>query len=185
MQLHLHTEWLEFAPDSPVGGRTGQHIKDFTREDQAVLIEYGIARLVAAGAPRPTAFRAGNYGANDDTLRALALCGRVVGVCGKPRVQRRELRIACTRFGRGDLEVPARGAHARIEGERAQERVDRIRQHSLAEVQDAEVVECTRIVLLDAVGQRTQQLHVAARRNAHRHLPSPSRELRPIAGRAA
>lgn len=75
VQLHLHTEWLEFAPESPVRGRTGMHMKDFSADDQAALIDYGIARLVAAGAPRPTAFRAGNYGANDDTLRALASCG--------------------------------------------------------------------------------------------------------------
>jgi hypothetical protein len=31
--------------------------------------------LVAAGAPEPVEFRAGNYGANDDTLRALAMLG--------------------------------------------------------------------------------------------------------------
>lgn len=30
---------------------------------------------MAAGAPAPVAFRAGNYGANDDTLRALATLG--------------------------------------------------------------------------------------------------------------
>jgi len=75
VQLHLHTEWLEFAHHNLVGGRTGQHIKDFPTDDQAVLIEFGIARLVEAGAPRPTAFRAGNYGASDDTLRALSACG--------------------------------------------------------------------------------------------------------------
>lgn len=75
VQLHIHTEWLEFAHHNLVGGRTGQHMKDFRQDDQAVLIEFGIARLVEAGAPRPIAFRAGNYGANDDTLRALAECG--------------------------------------------------------------------------------------------------------------
>ena len=75
VQLHLHTEWLEFAHHNMVGGRTGQHIKDFPQDDQAKLIEFGIARLVEAGAPRPIAFRAGNYGASDDTLHALAACG--------------------------------------------------------------------------------------------------------------
>jgi hypothetical protein len=35
----------------------------------------GIDALVKAGAPRPIAFRSGNYGANNDTLRALASLG--------------------------------------------------------------------------------------------------------------
>lgn len=75
VQLHLHTEWLRFAADSPVGGRTGSNIKDFPLDEQVVLI--GLARdlLCEAGAPPPVAFRAGNYGANDDTLRALAEVG--------------------------------------------------------------------------------------------------------------
>lgn len=75
VQLHLHTEWLEFAEKSPVGGRTGLNIKDFAFEEQCRLLEYARRVLIAAGAPAPTAFRAGNYGANDDTLRALAEIG--------------------------------------------------------------------------------------------------------------
>ncbi|WP_187334684.1 polysaccharide deacetylase family protein [Novosphingopyxis iocasae] len=75
VQLHIHTEWLDHVTDSPVGGRTGRNIGDFSLSDQIILL--GLARdlLVAAGAPPPTAFRAGNYGANDDTLRALAAIG--------------------------------------------------------------------------------------------------------------
>jgi hypothetical protein len=38
-------------------------------------LDYARGTLIAAGAPRPVAFRAGNYGANDDTLRALAAIG--------------------------------------------------------------------------------------------------------------
>lgn len=76
VQLHLHTEWLALAgAANPLKGRSGQHLKDFTFEEQATLIEWARDRLVAAGAPRPIAFRAGNYGANDDTLRALAELG--------------------------------------------------------------------------------------------------------------
>lgn len=72
IQLHLHSEWLEIAgPANPLKGRTGRNIKDFGFEEQCLLIEYARDTLMAAGAPRPTAFRAGNYGANDDTLRAL------------------------------------------------------------------------------------------------------------------
>lgn len=76
VQLHLHTEWLELAgPANPLGKRTGTNIKDFTFEEQCRLLDYARTMLMAAGAPRPTAFRAGNYGANDDTLRALAELG--------------------------------------------------------------------------------------------------------------
>ena len=76
VQLHCHTEWLELAGDrSVIPGKTGQNIKDFAFEEQCTLLEYARDVLVAAGAPRPRAFRAGNYGANDDTLRALAELG--------------------------------------------------------------------------------------------------------------
>ncbi len=74
VQLHLHTEWLAFANGAnPLPGRSGANLKDFTFEEQCILIDYAALTLGAAGAPRPVAFRAGNYGANDDTLRALDL----------------------------------------------------------------------------------------------------------------
>ncbi|MEL6540883.1 MAG: hypothetical protein AAFQ34_05715 [Pseudomonadota bacterium] len=77
VQLHLHTEWLAFAgANHPLtSGRTGQNLFDFSFEEQLELIDYARTQLMAAGAPSPLAFRAGNYGANDDTLRALAQLG--------------------------------------------------------------------------------------------------------------
>lgn len=77
VQLHCHTEWLEHAgPDNPLAsGATGKNLTDFTFEDQCAIIDYARATLIAAGAPAPVAFRAGNYGANDETLRALATLG--------------------------------------------------------------------------------------------------------------
>ena len=75
VQLHIHTEWLQWVRASPVGGRTGRNIGDFGLEDQIRLL--GLARdlLVTGGAPDPVAFRAGNYGADDTSLRALAHLG--------------------------------------------------------------------------------------------------------------
>src|SRR3546814_1290826 len=75
VQLHIHTEWLRFARFNPAGKLTGRNIGDFPLSAQKKLI--GLARdiLVSAGAPEPIAFRAGNFGANDDTLRALAALG--------------------------------------------------------------------------------------------------------------
>lgn len=76
VQLHLHTEWLAIAGSAnPLDGRTGTNIADFGFEDQCALLDLGRSLLQSAGAPRPIAFRAGNYGANDDTLRALAAIG--------------------------------------------------------------------------------------------------------------
>lgn len=76
VQLHLHSEWLTLAgPANPLKGRTGGNLKDFAFEEQCRLLDHARATLMAAGAPRPIAFRAGNYGANDDTLRALAELG--------------------------------------------------------------------------------------------------------------
>ena len=75
VELHLHPEWLAWAKESPVGGRQGHSIGDFAFDDQRVLLALGRDLLIAAGAPAITAFRAGNFGANDATLRALAELG--------------------------------------------------------------------------------------------------------------
>lgn len=76
VQLHLHTEWLELAGKAnPLRGRIGHNLADFSYDDQCELITFARETLIAAGAPAPVAFRAGNYGANDDTLRALKAVG--------------------------------------------------------------------------------------------------------------
>lgn len=76
VQLHLHTEWLALSgKKNPLGNRHGHNMRDFTLEEQYSLLDYAQSVLMEAGAPRPIAFRAGNYGANDDTLRALARLG--------------------------------------------------------------------------------------------------------------
>lgn len=75
IQLHAHPEWLAWARASPVDGRQGRNIGDFSLSDQIVLLKLGCDLLVGAGAPRPVAFRAGNFGASDTTLDALAAVG--------------------------------------------------------------------------------------------------------------
>ncbi|HAF40288.1 MAG TPA: hypothetical protein DCG90_00710 [Sphingobium sp.] len=75
VQLHIHTEWLAWARESPVGGTQGRNIGDFPLDDQIRLLGLAKQLLEQAGAPAITAFRAGNFGANDDTLRALAAIG--------------------------------------------------------------------------------------------------------------
>lgn len=75
VQMHIHTEWLAWARRSPVGDRRGRNIGDFSLADQTTLLALCKDLLEEAGAPGITAFRAGNFGANDDTLRALAAIG--------------------------------------------------------------------------------------------------------------
>jgi hypothetical protein len=94
VQLHIHTEWLQWAKESPVGGRQGRNIGDFSLDDQITLL--GAARdiLVRAGAPAPIAFRAGNFGADDNSLKALAAIGIVWDSSVNPAYLGGDCRIA-------------------------------------------------------------------------------------------
>jgi peptidoglycan/xylan/chitin deacetylase (PgdA/CDA1 family) len=94
VQMHIHTEWLAWAKQSPVEGRQGRNIGDFILADQIVLLNLAKALLEQAGAPAITAFRAGNFGANDDTLRALATIGVVWDSSVNPAYLGRECHIA-------------------------------------------------------------------------------------------
>ena len=129
VQLHFHTEWLALAGDAnPLGGRIGRNMADFSRRDQAVLLRWGADTLEAAGAPRPVAFRAGNYGANDDTLRALGDTGLAYDTSHTPALPHGESAISLGADDRVPLrhhsviEVPVgvtrcfgrRGRHAQL-----------------------------------------------------------------------
>lgn len=74
IELHLHTEWLDKGKQSPLPnpGPSHENMKDYSYEDQRILLETGKELLLRAGADGIRAFRAGNFGANNDTLRALA-----------------------------------------------------------------------------------------------------------------
>jgi len=76
VQMHIHPEWLDELPNEIVPRRKKtQMLHQFSLDEQATILEAAASRLVEAGAPRPTAFRSGNYSANADTLRALARIG--------------------------------------------------------------------------------------------------------------
>lgn len=75
VQLHLHTEWLKWMKGTLLPGRAGQHIKNFTFEEQVILLGEGIRNLRECGVANVTAYRAGNFGANFETLRALNRVG--------------------------------------------------------------------------------------------------------------
>jgi hypothetical protein len=76
VQLHAHTEWLKWMEDPPLPpGRTGQHLHCFSADEQAILLAEAARNLRAAGVRDIRAFRAGNYGADNATLRALKQIG--------------------------------------------------------------------------------------------------------------
>ncbi len=75
VQLHLHPNWTG-AKAGDRGATYGRfQLHEYSLAEQIDLLRGATDLLVAAGAPRPVAFRAGGYAANDDTLRALAELG--------------------------------------------------------------------------------------------------------------
>jgi hypothetical protein len=75
VQLHAHPEWLQWMPEPLLPGRTGRNLHEFTEEEQILLLRRALENLHDAGAVGVNAFRAGNYGADLATLRALARIG--------------------------------------------------------------------------------------------------------------
>lgn len=77
IQLHLHSEWADEIRPRPLPHIAGkrQHLQYLSFEDQLTLIRAGSALLREAGVAEITAFRAGSFAANGDTLRALAAAG--------------------------------------------------------------------------------------------------------------
>jgi hypothetical protein len=71
VQLHLHPEWLEWMPEPPVEAVGRSLIREFTADEQTRLVETARRNLELAGAPSILAFRAGDFAANSDTLKAL------------------------------------------------------------------------------------------------------------------
>jgi hypothetical protein len=93
IQLHIHPEWLSYVDGQGfVRDRQEQLLGNLSLELQTKLIARGIENLRAAGVENVIAFRAGNYGAGDSTLLALAQNGIVYDSSFNPCY----LRSACT-----------------------------------------------------------------------------------------
>ena len=77
VQLHLHTEWVDESLEPLIANtsKKRQHLFHYTLDEQVKLIEAGAALLARAGATGVNAFRAGSFGFNLNTLRALAANG--------------------------------------------------------------------------------------------------------------
>jgi hypothetical protein len=74
IQMHLHTEWVDEALTPLLDNVSAkrQHMRCFTLAEQTRLIAIGKALLAQAGVDSVSAFRAGSFGFNLDTLTALA-----------------------------------------------------------------------------------------------------------------
>jgi hypothetical protein len=79
-QLHLHTEWVDEAkePLLPRCGGKRQHLRYFDHQEQTILIGHGKRMLRQAGAEQVSAFRAGSFAFNRDTLPACRANGILV-----------------------------------------------------------------------------------------------------------
>lgn len=75
VQLHLHPNWTGARPGDRGAAHARFELTEYDLDEQRDLLSGAAELLVAAGAPHPIAFRAGSYGANDDTLTALAQLG--------------------------------------------------------------------------------------------------------------
>lgn len=69
--LHTHAEWCRRDP-SLIGPSSGDLMRHYSEERQATLIAKALQPLHACGVADVRSFRAGGYGANLDTLKALA-----------------------------------------------------------------------------------------------------------------
>jgi hypothetical protein len=78
VQLHLHPNYLNFTLNNPLGKKYSDFIGTYPSEKQVELIKEGIEILIQNGVPRPIAFRAGCFGANEETLRALGSVGLLI-----------------------------------------------------------------------------------------------------------
>jgi hypothetical protein len=71
VQLHVHPEWLQWMAHAALAGTRSQYLKDFTTDEQTLLIALALENLRECGVDSVQAFRAGNYGAGLNTLEAL------------------------------------------------------------------------------------------------------------------
>lgn len=78
VQLHLHPNYLNFSLPEPSNRHFLDQMYSYSLEQQRDLIEDGKRTLMEHGVPTPVAFRAGSFGADRNTLCALALSGFLV-----------------------------------------------------------------------------------------------------------
>ncbi len=110
VQLHLHP--TQRAPDALMRGQVppNDDMSAYDVDEQRRLLELGLSLLIEAGVPRArlVAFRAGNFGANNDTWRACRAAGLRLSSSYDPGYFHRACRMRHP-SARPDLFVPHEG----------------------------------------------------------------------------
>lgn len=76
VELHAHLEWARyFDPPAPLVAERCKHFHQLSPETQIIFLDLAARNLQAAGIEKINAFRAGNYGADLDTCRAVSVLG--------------------------------------------------------------------------------------------------------------
>lgn len=77
VELHVHPEWVDesIEPLLAHAGAKRPNIRDFSLAEQTILIGAGRRLLAEAGGGDAIAFRAGGFGFNRDTLKAVSANG--------------------------------------------------------------------------------------------------------------
>ncbi len=78
VQVHAHTEWLSLVAEAGLPRAGHALMRRYPEAEQAAIIGRAAALLRGAGATGLRAFRAGSYGADHATLRALTACGILI-----------------------------------------------------------------------------------------------------------
>lgn len=78
VQLHLHPNYLNFKEEKPEAQRYRDNMSAYSLEEQTTLIGEGKELLTRYCERPPVAFRAGNYGADVNTLKALKANGILI-----------------------------------------------------------------------------------------------------------
>lgn len=73
--LHVHPEWLGWMDENPLAVPNRQLLNQYSAAQQRWILQTSAHLLQEAGARPVRSFRAGNYGADRNTLRALAAEG--------------------------------------------------------------------------------------------------------------
>jgi len=75
VELHAHTEWLPYLPDSPSSAVVWQHFDQMPLDQQVWALERARGYFEDCGIHHVNAFRAGNATPSRDTLAALSSVG--------------------------------------------------------------------------------------------------------------
>ena len=75
VQMHAHAEWVDKFDPPILPDRHGHHFYQYNRADQLYLLTLAHNNLLKAGVSELQAFRAGSYGANNETLLSLGELG--------------------------------------------------------------------------------------------------------------